>query len=801
MQRQIPFATLSTPEETACWERLNDSQRRQIQEYQNLLHEGDVQKLALFFQSNQINFHPSCFRLGLNWLELTPEERDFYHYSLTLIFPTSFPLCPGFNRKTDWKDFLRTSSQSFESRYPGFDFKQLRLKNKKTATYADYFSTDQLLRYLLMTCQLDTAIALTRYPDQNDNLIREINELDALLQSQNPPFCKCKSSHTELLKAKIAALPALDDQIKNAVSIGNEEEVEALLARGASPLVAFIAATLTSRTSIADQITMTYHNTSYSPPFFLRAIETLTKSEDEESFIIFYNHIGSRRSFFKEFHKTIIETAIENHFAKAVFSIMKQFIQRQVMHEYSNKHIPRDAVGNICYKFAALDQITFLNEDFYFPDLSWLNNRLISLQVVHLFPLVTGWLEKIKFIYARIEQLILEDKLEEFVETMTNSLIFDPYFGMEIAMKHGRMRIITALLNHPIPDQDFSMRFDFYQFSLTRAAHYGNLDLVIYLAKDLKIGYLEVIECLAATGNKTLLLKYYNPVNVLNDALTPEEEEEEESSEFFLAPLEWMCRHNWEDLIITLSEMITNNEKYHSLKTIVIEKFLGLVASDPIDVRFRLLSSRLIDIFKITALDPEDFYYWDILSNDSRVDVVAQIKDDVLRETLITEIVAKWNPTTFRAEIDKTVKLMQQYECDSIEARALNSLSIRTWFLQGMHANAQGITLPRDIFLLISSKLIGKEASSLPDKFRIKIYQAFLNQFLNRQLGRNQWVKINDPTGKTVFQQEGHPVKRARSDSPLIPLTVHENRLGIQGMFYRPAQRIEDDAVTLNHRK
>lgn len=658
----------------------------------------------------------------------------------------------------------------------------------------DAHGSDRLkayVKYFLLSCQIDSAFALTGLPEQRQFVLDQAIAL-ATSSDNQALGCHCAIDHISLVDEKLKRLTQLDQELENSATTGDLPKMHLLLDQGGSVLRAITGCVKRNDLNSIKLITQRY---AYSLDIIFPTFELLAKAKLDQEFcdyLDFAQKALKSSDSLDEDAKQLLCFATQNGLIKASLRLLRDQAARLSL------PIDSDILDNSNNTFGEI------RDTFYESILSNLPAKPIHHQKLaeeaiqrattnnhsDLVAVISTWQFEAEKYYTQLETLMSLITIDELMKILVNYGI-NIRLVLQIAVNNGSIeqmdQILFALKREPELKRLNGEDVEAMSFCCYLAARKNNTAMVTLLLRQKGHSAKDTAEDSLAAGNLALFQAYYNP----NDF--PDVYKLETTAYFFgrlgLAGYQ------------TFIGLLPNREEKD--KDFLIEQaFLGALYAKNYDFCSQLLASTNYKFKLLFDKRATEDNLYRIVTHLSPVDCVNRAIDYLVAKEYVV------NPQQFRKRV-VDIRFMRGKQHDYAEAFAVTHRGIRCWLLQGRTSGFPAFQ-SRDIYLLICSYLLGKNATEFQHNFftgtRLRLLHTFLKVFLTSTYGENNWeFKMAEEVG--YYQQklgtEEQPSKKSRPESALQPLNMRVHALNIT-LFFRPihasTQLQEKPPVELKHK-
>ncbi len=728
-----------------------------VTEFVKVCRQQNLLNVALFFQSYLSYFlqQPSFEQACLDACAATRNEAviRFAAYSFKKIYQFLFDM--------------------FDSVHPGAD--DVNINDPAYAITIDSFRAvidddasnrltllKAVIRYFLLTCQLDSALSIIHRAEQRQMVLEEAVWLQRHGKTSEGCYCQCGLPHVAILQHKLGWLKSVDDRLEKAATKGDPKVVDRLLEQGGAALRAITGAITRQDFQMIMDITSQF---DFDREMLVSVLELLARAKLDEFFSYYLSYLQKTIPDWMAVKESLIKIAVENGLVNSTLRLLRDQAAHLSLPIYPESFdaelcehtIPKECLslsailGNIPEKpvhhgavtASALQALESCNQ----PDVEKAINE---------------WQRGVEYYYRYIESLIIQDDTDDLIRVL-NLYGIDCRLALRGATTAGRVDVLEKLFNFLPKSRGRGLLIDLddaKRFCAFHASRTGQLDVIIFLRIEKSLHQKKIALAAVAAGNREVFMAHFNRADFTDDHSL-------EGIVYYLGSA------GWSDLLLGL---IQETQTAAGREFLFQQSAKGAVSVGNYNRLALLLRHSNFNAGLILAKPSESdlFRLVTLLNVEERPRAI---------QSFISAAFTSMTQQNFSNRATAIIKAMiGSMKLSFEEAYACSDVGIREWFVQGFRARK----LPTDIYLLICSFLLGKEAKDFQPKFYVMMQERCLLLFLHKLYGHQNWT-VTEKNGKTYHQQnpDGGNLKRICSEKNWIRLEPYSTRLN-RNLFYRP---------------
>jgi hypothetical protein len=726
-------------------------------EFVEVCKQQNILNVALFFQCNISYFfqQPRLQRICLAACAATKDDAviNLAKYSFTNLYQFLFSI---FDSVHPGSDDVDTDDSSYTLTIDDFRL----IINSDSANRLTLLK--RVIRYFLLTCQLDSALAIISSSDQRQIVLERATQLEQD-KTKVTSYCQCDQSHVAILQHKLSLLPEIDAKLEKAAADGDSETVYLLLDQGGAALRAITGATRRADFEMVMEITRRFN---FDVDILVSVLKLLASAKMDELFTKYLRYLQKTFPDWIDIKEDILKPAVENGLVHSTVRLLRDqaaVLSLPIDPDLFDSEVYKDTVPKVCDRHieSILGNI---------PEKP-LHHRAVThsaLQVIKscnqpdLEKTINEWQMGVEYYYCYIESLIIKDDTNDLIKAL-NFYGIDYRLALRGATIEGRVDILERLFDALSQSRNRGLLIDTddaKSFCAFYASRTGKLNVIDYLRIEKLYPRKNIALDAAAAENRNVFVAHFNRADFGNNN-----------------SLEGIVYHlgsaGWNDLLLPLIQaaQTTTDQEFlfkRSAKGAITAKNFKQLA---LLLYYSNFKAHLIlhqpsesDLFRLVTL----------LEKRDRQPAI---------QSFITAGYTKTDQQSFSKRADAIIKAMNgTMKLSFEEAYACSDVGTRSWFVQGFRARL----FHNDIYLLICSFLLGHDAKVFQPKFYFMMQERCLGLFLNTLYGHQNWIGI-EKSGNTYYQQkaEGGKLKKRRSEMDPVALQPYNTRLN-RNLFYRP---------------
>lgn len=727
-------------------------------EFVLLCQQQNIRKIAEFFQSN-FPFLIGRRNLRTEYIKACANIQNDAAIALAeFSFANLFRVLKACFESTH-PDFAETMTDGSAHHIELSDFREIIASSEPQKRS---FLEKKMIRYFLLSCQLDAAFALNGCADQRQRVLGIALQKDKD-QADASYFCACGEPHTAIIQRKINDFPTIDIDVEQVAAAGDLEGVTRRLDQGAAALRGIAGAAHQSDIKMMIQITQLYANDF---TIAVPTLELLANAKKDDLFSQYLSFIQKTNINWITLKELLLTYALNNGLVTATLSLLRDQAATLSLPIDPDQFQAEEEEENVFDVHFESVLRNLSAEPQHHRKMSKLALAIIKGKNQHELEIaINRWQRIVEFYYRCLEELIIKDDVTDIINVM-NSYGIDYRLALKGAIMAERCDILEKLfaaIREPFKPGLVMNITEAKSFCGYVACKNGKIRVIDYLHHDKGYKRKKIAIDAAAAANVELFDRFFS----LNDFP-------------LISNLNQLVFHlvkaGWNDKLITLLQNMPMD------KRIPLSKAAVRVALA--NKNYSILSA-LITVFNykpniIFTQQPSERDLLHLLSLTPLVHIIPIINSFVTAGYIT-------DAQSINARLTKIKSVMTKQKFDFDEAYACIDVGIQVWFLEGFKV------IPAQPYLILCSYLLGKDAKDFQPKFYQMIHGSILRHFLDNLYGHENWEK-NEENGNTYYQQktEEETVKKARLDKTMfMRLEPYSTRLNKNLFFQLPLSSAE----------